>query len=705
MTPHRSGNSQARLWLDGILAFCLPLMVYAGTASRTVMPEDDGLFILAAYFNGVAHPPGYPLFTLLAHPFSWLPLESVAFRIHLASAVFAASAVLAAWWTMLAIPGIGRVGALTAALALGVSATFWSQAIIAEVYCLNAALFLLILGMSIRYVQSAWEGQSGHRLLGLPLIALVFGLSLSNHWPLTVLGCSGLAALYATVWWRFVRDLPLALPFAALGLLPYLWLFLRSQMGIPISFYGPLTSWDTFFFMLSREGYAEVDNRESAQFVDKLYFAAFFLTDLVHQFRLPGFALGVIGFVAQWRRWPRSLAVSLTLSFVCSSLLLALMLGFDYSSYYRAIFRVYPIVANAIWAIWLGLGVSLTIQLVHRRLKSIRWNRALTTAICGLLILHIGTSHAPANDRHRDDLARHYARTTLKTLPANAIVFVSGDMYFGPLVYTHIIDGVRPDITLFNPLGLILGNRLFHPLAVMEERQIDIIKSFITASERPVCVIGHGAYEFAFAENWLFQCLRPEARPGDNSYQVHGEHLAFLQRLIHEPARAKPWHLAIKNHLLQRMGELSTFIVQTHPQEELSPALIAAHRAAMTTTFGKLGALRMLLQHIDPELKQHADLVKDLLQSMPAGSDWAQVKQEVALLHFLSGQAAQAMRDPIKAREAYIAALDSWWSPANPAAIKLLAELVEAPDSLQDKTTHWLRMHQDAIEEIDQERR
>ena len=38
--------------------------LYAFTAPHTVGLEDDGLFILSSYFLGIAHPPGYPLFTL-----------------------------------------------------------------------------------------------------------------------------------------------------------------------------------------------------------------------------------------------------------------------------------------------------------------------------------------------------------------------------------------------------------------------------------------------------------------------------------------------------------------------------------------------------------------------------------------------------------------------------------------------------------------
>jgi hypothetical protein len=125
----RPGRSD---WAHAGLVAVTLFVVYAWTAVRTVATEDDGLFLLSSYFLGVEHSPGYPLFTLVGHLFSLLPFGSVAYRVHLASAMFGALTGAAAWLCARSLSP-GRVPAYVAALGLGLCPVFWSQATIAEV--------------------------------------------------------------------------------------------------------------------------------------------------------------------------------------------------------------------------------------------------------------------------------------------------------------------------------------------------------------------------------------------------------------------------------------------------------------------------------------------------------------------------------------------------------------------------------------------
>src|SRR5262245_4704364 len=83
--------SQAELLCAGAV-FLVALLVYSWTLAPTVTPTDSGELILAAYGLGVAHPPGVPLWIMLAHLASLVPVGNVAVRINFSSAVFAALA-------------------------------------------------------------------------------------------------------------------------------------------------------------------------------------------------------------------------------------------------------------------------------------------------------------------------------------------------------------------------------------------------------------------------------------------------------------------------------------------------------------------------------------------------------------------------------------------------------------------------------------
>src|SRR5688572_17523629 len=181
--PFWRGRAAQSEWTHAGLVATGLFILYAITAPHTVALEDDGLFILSGYFLGVEHPPGFPLHTLLAKLFTLLPFGSVAYRVHLLSAFFGALSCGLLWMCARELTG-QRLPAYLAAFGLGFSPAFWSQSLIAEVYTLNAFFFLLLALLGLR---------RDARLL--PWMALCFGLSLSNHWPLMLLAAPAFAVL------------------------------------------------------------------------------------------------------------------------------------------------------------------------------------------------------------------------------------------------------------------------------------------------------------------------------------------------------------------------------------------------------------------------------------------------------------------------------------------------------------------------------
>src|SRR3982750_4317989 len=73
----------------GVLLVSLSLYIW--TLAPTVTLVDSGELIVAARFLGVAHPPGFPLYVLLAHLATLVPFGNVALRVNFASALFGAA--------------------------------------------------------------------------------------------------------------------------------------------------------------------------------------------------------------------------------------------------------------------------------------------------------------------------------------------------------------------------------------------------------------------------------------------------------------------------------------------------------------------------------------------------------------------------------------------------------------------------------------
>ncbi|MEA3342375.1 MAG: DUF2723 domain-containing protein, partial [Chloroflexota bacterium] len=150
---------------------------------RTLLPSlgqaDTFEFQVIIPRLGVAHPTGYPLYILLGKLFTLLPLGNVAWRVNVASAVFATAAVLVVYAILLRLNS-HRLPAFLAALAFAFSAAFWSQAIVAEVYALHNLLTAVILWLLLNPLSHSptpalpparrWQ-----------VIFLLIGLSLTNH--------------------------------------------------------------------------------------------------------------------------------------------------------------------------------------------------------------------------------------------------------------------------------------------------------------------------------------------------------------------------------------------------------------------------------------------------------------------------------------------------------------------------------------------
>src|SRR5256714_14575109 len=79
------GESDLKPWIGAVAVAAAAGILYFLTAARDIVVGDSPELITAAATLGVAHEPGYPLFTMLGHLFSMLPFGSIPFRVNLLS--------------------------------------------------------------------------------------------------------------------------------------------------------------------------------------------------------------------------------------------------------------------------------------------------------------------------------------------------------------------------------------------------------------------------------------------------------------------------------------------------------------------------------------------------------------------------------------------------------------------------------------------
>lgn len=172
----RQGDVHRAPFWTALGLFAVTLILYLWTLAPGLVRGDGAELQYVVAIRGVAHPTGYPLYTLLGWLWTKLiPFGSVAWRINLLSAVCSAGAVVLTYGIVYRLTR-RLIPALAGALFLALSPVFWTLGSVTEVYALHALFVAAVL-----YLLLAWRDATSHRFSLLVLIAFVYGLSLSHH--------------------------------------------------------------------------------------------------------------------------------------------------------------------------------------------------------------------------------------------------------------------------------------------------------------------------------------------------------------------------------------------------------------------------------------------------------------------------------------------------------------------------------------------
>ena len=439
----REGQPQelALVALLGSVLFALTLFAYCRTLQPTVGDfGDSAKFQVVANVLGIPHATGYPLYVPLAKLFTLLPIRDAAFRVNLLSAVSAAAAVallgLASWALTHNLPASAG-----AALLFAWSRTFWSQAVIAEVYALNAALLALVIALLF-----LWRTRGGQRLYVGALAA--YALSLGNHASMILL-IPGLLWFIATTDRKKLtqpRNLALAVGVLALGACQYLLLFLRARQHPSYCETCPDTVSKLWWYLTGAQFRSSFFAISWQELGNRLVHYWNFLAAEYGLFPISAGLLGIVTLgISKWRE-----SGLLVLAFV-ANMLFAL-------SYDIIDFAFFLIPTYLIFAVWIGGGLAAITRWV-----ACAWRRLLHPAYgfiatVGWTLVMVGLTLWPlrANydivDESNNYAPREEAAAILNLMPEDAALVLPPccDFYNRTmgLLYLQQVEGIKPDIAI-----------------------------------------------------------------------------------------------------------------------------------------------------------------------------------------------------------------------------------------------------------------
>ena len=436
--------------LVGIAAFTL----YTSTLAPTVTLVDSGELIVAAHGLGVAHPPGFPFYTLVAHAATWLPAGNVAVRVHLASAASAALACAVLTLLVIRITGafaaaarLPRFGPALAGIVAGLlfacSRTFWSYATIAEVYALNTCLILLVILLVASWRQErlragAAAGTAGNRRL--VAAAAVLGLAFGVHHVTVGLMLPALALIvYSAHAARPVARADWLRAAAALvaGLCVYLYLPLAAASS-PVLNWGDPSSVERLWWHVSGRQYRAFLSFSADTMIEQ--FRVAFLRYVNRDFGPPaaplGLGLAIVGLVRLWRS-DRRLTTALGL-IVAANLGYALNYDIDEDQ------DAYYLPTLVVLALAAGAGAAHVRASAAERARPFRVAAALLVLLAPAAAL---VANLPYTDRSRYFIARDYVANVHSTVPPGSLLLTQDWQLYSPMLYVRHVEHQRRDVT------------------------------------------------------------------------------------------------------------------------------------------------------------------------------------------------------------------------------------------------------------------
>ena len=444
------GKTYTRRWLFPLSSATICLGLYLLTMAPGLTwshnSADGGDLIAAASTLGIPHPPGYPLYTLLAQPFLVIPLNDPAWRMNLYSAIVSAITIFFLCDLIrICLPQqekpLAKAISAIVAIAAGTAALWWSQAIITEVYALANLFAVLTIRQALL---TEHHNDSGWFKLGLWQV-----LALLSHPTMLLL----VPAVLIIIWPHCSRArCRNAILGVLIGLVPLAYLPIAAA-NHPSTNWGNASTLQGFGWLVSGAAYQDLAFALPAvNLLDRL---RAFTSVQLEQYGIGGTALAILGFQHLAHTKPRLLIATGT------SLLALSIFAIGYNTSDSFVYLLPAFILESIWIAW-GLR-----QIIAWLLEN---SRAIAViCLLTLPILNIARNYQQV-DVSKDTEAIEWYTSVLETTPTDAILITCDDRHTFAIAYAQQSLQLRQDVLL---IDVDLWNQDWYARQIVERESLD----------------------------------------------------------------------------------------------------------------------------------------------------------------------------------------------------------------------------------------
>lgn len=406
-----------------LVLFFAILALYISTLCPTVGFIDSGELTTVSYTLGIAHPTGYPLYTIMGRMFTLIPFGNVALRVNLLSAILSALTIVILYSLISLCLGSSSLFPLLGSLLFAFSYVFWRNSTVAEVYPLTTFFTALLLLIFVK-----WQRKKETHILYL--LFFLIGLAFCNH--LIIFTVSVPVAVFVLKEKRplFDKHLFNLCVLFILGLSLYLYLPIRATRE-PLLNWGNPTVFERFIWHITGMQYRVWMFSQSVPILGKRLYN--YVRLLFEQY--PPYILWVapLGIIESVRK----------LKLIGWVMLSTFLLNIFYSiNYDIPDIDSYFLISFLIVSIWLGFGFNRLFTSIFRLKK-------FAYILLGLCLIPAIKNYPRVNQR-KNYIAYNYGMNVLKSVKHNGIVLTNLWDIYSPILYIRYVENKRRDVVMID---------------------------------------------------------------------------------------------------------------------------------------------------------------------------------------------------------------------------------------------------------------